>query len=95
MTGPLLESRNDRDPVIRDLAMLAGQASRYLGPAAADDPLASPLYGDYVGIPPLLLQMGGLLHTAADGREGHARYAPCSVANLVAKGYDYWALGLP
>lgn len=35
----------------------------------------------------------GLLHTSADGREGHARYAPCTVAGLLAKGYDYWALG--
>jgi DNA repair exonuclease SbcCD nuclease subunit len=35
----------------------------------------------------------GLLHTAADGREGHLPYAPCSVAELVAKDYDYWALG--
>ena len=35
----------------------------------------------------------GLLHTSADGREGHDRYAPCSVETLRAKGYDYWALG--
>lgn len=35
----------------------------------------------------------GLLHTAVDGRPGHARYAPCSVSQLVNKGYDYWALG--
>ncbi len=35
----------------------------------------------------------GVLHTSADGREGHAPYAPCSIPNLVAKGYDYWALG--
>jgi len=35
----------------------------------------------------------GVLHTAADGREGHLPYAPCSVAELSAKGYDYWALG--
>ncbi|HJN92431.1 MAG TPA: DNA repair exonuclease, partial [Dehalococcoidia bacterium] len=35
----------------------------------------------------------GLLHTAVDGREGHDLYAPCSVPDLVAKGYDYWALG--
>lgn len=35
----------------------------------------------------------GLLHTSANGREGHAPYAPCSVAGLIAKGYDYWALG--
>jgi DNA repair protein SbcD/Mre11 len=35
----------------------------------------------------------GLLHTACEGREGHASYAPCRVGDLVAKGYDYWALG--
>lgn len=35
----------------------------------------------------------GLLHTSLDGREGHADYAPCSVGDLSAKGYQYWALG--
>jgi len=35
----------------------------------------------------------GLLHTSADGREGHEPYAPCHPEALVAKGYDYWALG--
>lgn len=35
----------------------------------------------------------GLLHTAAGGRGGHANYAPCTIADLMAKGYDYWALG--
>jgi len=35
----------------------------------------------------------GLLHTSADGREGHEPYAPCSAGDLLLKGYDYWALG--
>jgi exonuclease SbcD len=35
----------------------------------------------------------GVLHTCASGREGHDRYAPCSIEGLKAKGYDYWALG--
>ena len=35
----------------------------------------------------------GLLHTSADGRPGHANYAPCRATDLVARGYDYWALG--
>jgi DNA repair exonuclease SbcCD nuclease subunit len=35
----------------------------------------------------------GLLHTALDGRDGHAPYAPCKVDDLLVKGYDYWALG--
>jgi DNA repair exonuclease SbcCD nuclease subunit len=34
-----------------------------------------------------------LLHTALDGHEGHANYAPCSVGELQAAGHDYWALG--
>lgn len=35
----------------------------------------------------------GLLHTCANGREGHESYAPCSVNDLISRGYDYWALG--
>ena len=35
----------------------------------------------------------GILHTSGDDPGEHETYAPCSVAALVAKGYDYWALG--
>ena len=35
----------------------------------------------------------GVLHTALEGYARHARYAPCSVAELTARSYDYWALG--
>lgn len=35
----------------------------------------------------------GLLHTSLTGREGHETYAPCSLDDLVNKGFDYWALG--
>jgi exonuclease SbcD len=35
----------------------------------------------------------GILHTSAEGREGHEPYAPCTLRMLRAKGYDYWALG--
>lgn len=35
----------------------------------------------------------GVLHTALGGMGDHANYAPCSLPELVAKGYDYWALG--
>jgi len=34
----------------------------------------------------------GVLHTAC-GMGGHENYAPCSLGDLVNKGYDYWALG--
>ena len=35
----------------------------------------------------------GVLHTALGGMGDHANYAPCSLQELVAKGYEYWALG--
>jgi DNA repair exonuclease SbcCD nuclease subunit len=35
----------------------------------------------------------GVLHTALEGHKSHARYAPCSLDELHAKGYHYWALG--
>lgn len=35
----------------------------------------------------------GIMHTSLAGAPGHDAYAPCSVADLQAPGFDYWALG--
>lgn len=35
----------------------------------------------------------GVLHTSLAGNPGHDRYAPATIDDLAAKGYDYWALG--
>lgn len=35
----------------------------------------------------------GILHTSCAGYAEHETYAPCSPADLVARGYQYWALG--
>jgi DNA repair exonuclease SbcCD nuclease subunit len=35
----------------------------------------------------------GILHTSLGGAPGHDRYSPCSVADLKATGFNYWALG--
>ena len=35
----------------------------------------------------------GVLHTSAEDPGEHETYAPCSIAGLALKGYDYWALG--
>ena len=34
----------------------------------------------------------GVLHTGLGGMDGHANYAPCTLDDLVNKGYAYWAL---
>lgn len=35
----------------------------------------------------------GVLHCLISGASGHLPYAPCTLDQLAAKGYDYWALG--
>ena len=35
----------------------------------------------------------GILHTSLGGVQGHDPYAPCTLADLQATGFDYWALG--
>ena len=35
----------------------------------------------------------GMLHTALNGRQDHAPYAPCTLSDLLSHNYDYWALG--
>lgn len=34
-----------------------------------------------------------MLHTSLAGAEGHDVYAPCTISELSALGFDYWALG--
>lgn len=34
-----------------------------------------------------------MLHTSLAGSQGHDTYAPCTVSELSAMGFDYWALG--
>lgn len=35
----------------------------------------------------------GVLHTSLAGYAAHETYAPCTPQELIARGYDYWALG--
>ncbi len=50
------------------------------------------LVRDYPDPIPGLVNVG-LLHTALEGAEGHAPYAPCTLDDLFRVGYDYFALG--
>jgi exonuclease SbcD len=66
---------------------LAVHGQGYATPAVLDDLSA--------GYPAPISDMinVGLLHTSADGRPGHERYAPCKVEGLIDRGYDFWGLG--
>ncbi|MCB1542277.1 MAG: alpha/beta hydrolase [Rhodoblastus sp.] len=58
-SGASYETRADRDPM-HQRAMMSGMARGYLGKSGdLRHPLASPLFANLVGLPPLLIQCGG------------------------------------
>jgi acetyl esterase/lipase len=55
--GECMVTRADRDPVLtRDISLMLAKA--YLGDTDPRTPLASPIYADLTGLPPLLIQVG-------------------------------------
>src|SRR5882672_281643 len=56
-TGASMKDARIEDPLLTYEYLQAG-ASMYLGGADSRDPLASPLFGDLSGLPPLLIQVG-------------------------------------
>ena len=58
LTGASHGTEDERDPMC-STAMLAEAAEAYLGGSvAATDPVASPLYADLSGLPPLMVEVG-------------------------------------
>jgi monoterpene epsilon-lactone hydrolase len=57
LSGETLRSRESRDAVLNP-AGLRARVPDYVGDAAADDPLISPIFGDLTGLPPLLIHVG-------------------------------------
>lgn len=82
----MLSTRRPQTWTHEDLGV-AVHGQGYATPAVLED-----LCGAYPAPVPGLINIG-LLHTSADGRPGHERYAPCSVPTMVKCGYDYFALG--
>lgn len=81
-----LDARRPETVVLEDLGVaIHGQS--FANRVVTDD-----LAAGYPAAVSGLLNLG-LLHTSAEGRPGHEPYAPCALATLVDRGYDYWALG--
>lgn len=57
-TGDSMDSNAPNDLIVQRDG-LQGMAAEFLGEANPRDPLAAPLYGDYHGIAPLYIQVGG------------------------------------
>lgn len=58
ITGETIQSNADKDILVQE-PILKGMATMFLGSASATDPLASPLYANLTGLPPLYIQVGG------------------------------------
>jgi exonuclease SbcD len=65
---------------------------RFHGLSFASPKAPESLLGKYPGPSEGAINIG-IMHTSLAGAPGHDVYAPCSVADLHAHGYDYWALG--
>lgn len=84
-TGESMETRAEADPMIV-VDPLNGMAKIYAGKADLTDPLVSPLYGDYSGLPPMLIQVGDCEVLLDDSR----RYAERAKAAGVDVTLEVW-----
>jgi len=62
------------------------------GQGFATKAVSANLAVEYPGPIPGLINVG-VLHTSVQGYVNHDPYAPCSVADLTGRGYEYFALG--
>src|SRR5205807_1946985 len=85
LSGETMESRADADPAV-DRSTLQGWADQYLAGGDPRQPLASPLYADLAGLPPLLVLVG----TAEVLLDDAARLAHKAVAAGVEVVYEAW-----
>jgi acetyl esterase/lipase len=89
LTGESYETRAEADPYFTK-SQAAGLIASYLGHADPKDPLASPLYRDLSGLPPIRVHVGDDEVLLDDSR----RYVERAVAAGVDAKLDVW-MGMP
>ena len=85
-TGPSLRSNAERDSMFH-APRLTDAAANYLAGADPQNPLASPLYGDLAGLPPMLIQVSEMEVLLDDS----TRLAASARAAGVAVSLTIWA----
>jgi len=89
LAGESFETRADADPYFVK-SQVAGLVRSYLGENDPKNPLASPLYGDLAGLPPVRVHVGDDEVLLDDSR----RYVERAVAAGVDAKLDLW-MGMP
>ena len=85
LTGSSFDTRAEADPYFTRL-QATGLIHSYLGDSAPTDPLASPLYGNLAGLPPIRIHVGEDEVLLDDSR----RYFERAVASGVDARLDIW-----
>ena len=89
LTGESFETRAEADPYFTK-SQVAGLVASYLGETDPKNPLASPLYGDLSGLPPIRVHVGDDEVLLDDSR----RYVARVVTGGVDAALDVW-MGMP
>ena len=89
LTGESFQTRAEADPYFTK-SQVAGLVASYLGETDPKNPLASPLYGDVSGLPPIRVHVGDDEVLLDDSR----RYVARAVAAGVDAELDVW-MGMP
>jgi len=89
LTGESYETRADADPYFTK-SQAAGLVASYLGHADPNQPLASPLYGEFSGLPPIRVHVGDDEVLLDDSR----RYVERAARAGVDAELDVW-MGMP
>jgi epsilon-lactone hydrolase len=85
LSGDSIRSEGDKDPIMHPKC-LPDFVSLYVAADEVRNPLASPVFGDYTGLPPLLIQVGE--HEII--RDDSVRVARQAVADGVAVTLEVW-----
>jgi len=85
LTGESFETRAEADPYFTK-SQVVGLVRSYLGESDPKNPLASPLYGDLTGLPPVRVHVGDDEVLLDDSR----RYAERAVAACLYAKLDVW-----
>jgi monoterpene epsilon-lactone hydrolase len=96
-TGKSLDTNRRKDFCL-DRERLVTWAPRYAGSTPLDSPLVSPIFGDYAGLPPLYLMVGGdeVLKDDSVRVAERAKAAGVKVTLWVAPGMQHvWPFALP
>jgi epsilon-lactone hydrolase len=82
VTGESVDGKASEDPLV-NRAMLTGWGKMYLGDHDPRTPLASPLYADLRGLPPILIQAGSAEVLLDDARRLADRASSAGVATTL------------